>query len=72
MLLEERELREIQSLARAHSMTTAEWVRQALRAGRRAAPKPGAKKKLDAVRLAARHHFPTADIDDMLSQIEGG
>ncbi len=29
-------------------------------------------RKLDAVRVAVRHEFPTADIDDMLAQIERG
>jgi hypothetical protein len=72
VLLDERELKEIQRLARDQQMTTAEWVRQALRARRRAEPTANAKKKLDAVRLATRHRFPTADIDEMLAQIERG
>lgn len=72
VLLDEQELDEIQRLARAQRMTTAEWVRQALRAGRRAQPGTGPRKKLEAVRLAARHQFPTADIDEMLAQIERG
>jgi hypothetical protein len=29
-------------------------------------------KKLDAVRAATRHSFPTADINDMLAEIERG
>ena len=72
VLLEEDELKEIQKLARGQRMTTAEWVRQALRASRRAAPTADAKKKLGAVRVAARHRFPTADIEEMLAQIERG
>ena len=72
VLLDADELKEIQKLARGQRMTTAEWVRQALRATRRAAPRGDAKKKLDAVRAATRHRFPTADIDQMLEQIERG
>jgi hypothetical protein len=33
---------------------------------------PGARKKLEVVRAAARHAFPTADIDQMLGEIEHG
>ena len=72
VLFEERELKEIQRLARGQRMTTAEWVRQTLRAGRRGVPGPGARKRLDAIRSAAKHRFPTADIDVMLEQIERG
>jgi hypothetical protein len=72
VLLDEQELKEIQKLARAQRLTTAEWVRQALRAGRRAQPSGHSRKKLEAVRLAVGHRFPTADIDAMLAQIERG
>jgi len=47
-------------------------VGQTLRAARRRAPVAAADRKLDAVRRAVRHDFPTADIDDMLEQIEQG
>ncbi len=53
-------------------MSLAEWVRHALTAARRRAPLGDAGKKLDVVRDAARHEFPTADIDDMLAQIGRG
>ncbi len=72
VLLEEPELREIQRAARAHRMTVAEWVRQALRAARRREPASDPKRKLAAVRAAARHSFPTADIEQMLAEIETG
>lgn len=72
VLLEERELREIQRAARAQRMTVAEWVRQALRAARRREPTIDANKKMKAIRAAARHSFPTADIDQMLAEIESG
>jgi hypothetical protein len=72
VLLEEVELAEIRKAARRQRMTTAEWVRQALRAARRAAPGSDAKKKLAVVRAAVAHSFPTADIDQMLAEIERG
>jgi hypothetical protein len=72
VLLEEAELREIQRSARRHRMTVAEWVRQALRVARRSEPRSDAGKKLQVVRAAAEHAFPTADIDEMLRQIERG
>jgi predicted RNase H-like nuclease len=72
VLLDEAELRDIQRLARAQRMTVAEWVRRALRAARRREPLREAGKKLDVVRAAAGHSFPTADIDAMLGEIEGG
>ena len=53
-------------------MTIAEWVRQALAAARRYEPLGDAGKKLDVIREAARHEYPTADIDEMLREIERG
>lgn len=72
VLFEETELAEIQKVARRQRLTTAEWVRQALRLARRAEPGTDAKKKLTTVRAAADHAFPTADIDQMLTEIERG
>jgi hypothetical protein len=72
VLLDDKELSEIQQSARRRQMTTAEWVRQALRAARRSEPRVAARKKLDVVRAAARHSFPSADIDRMLDEIERG
>jgi hypothetical protein len=72
VILDDAELLEIQKAARRERVTTAEWVRQALRTARRTVPGTEAKKKLDVVRAAVRHAFPTADIDDMLRDIERG
>lgn len=72
VLLEDDELREIRQVARRHHVTVAEWVRQALRAARRLEPRMEAGKKLDTVRAAARHAFPSGDIEQMLSEIERG
>ena len=72
VLFDEPELREIQRTARAHKMTVAEWVRQTLRAARRRESPADVDKKLAAIRAAARHAFPTADIDQMNAEIGRG
>lgn len=72
VILQDSEYREIQRVARARRMTVAEWVRQSLAAARRYEPLGDVGKKLDVVRDAARQEFPTADIDEMLAQIERG
>jgi hypothetical protein len=72
VVLDARELAEIQRFARQQRMTTAEWVRQALRSARKAAPATDAKKKLAALRAASHHAFPAPDIDQMLREIERG
>lgn len=72
VLLDEAELRDIKRLARAQHLTVAEWVRGALRAARRRQPLGDASRKLELVRAASQHAFPTADIDAMLGEIERG
>ncbi len=72
VVLDEKELQEIRKVARRNRLTVAEWVRQALRAARRKEPRQEAWAKLAAIRKAAAHAFPTADIDQMLAEIEKG
>ena len=72
VILEDSELREIQKIARQKKMTVAEWVRQVLRAARSGESVGDPGFKLEVVRKAARHDFPTADIDRMLEEIERG
>jgi predicted 2-oxoglutarate/Fe(II)-dependent dioxygenase YbiX len=72
VLLEERELKEIQRIARGQRTTVAEWVRKALREARQQEPLGDAGRKLAVVRAAALHSYPTADIDEMLQEIEQG
>ena len=72
VLFEDDELREIQRLAQRQRMTTAEWVRRSLRSAREAEGSSGIAEKLAAVRTAASHAFPTADIGTMLAEIEHG
>jgi hypothetical protein len=72
VLLEETELREVQEAARRQGMPVSEWVRRALREARRREPRGDIDAKVRAIRSAARHDFPTADIDRMLDEIERG
>ncbi len=72
VLIEDTEYRKIFRVAKRQGMTLAEWVRQALRAAYRQEPLGDREKKLAAVRTAASHEFPTADIDQMLSEIANG
>jgi hypothetical protein len=53
-------------------MTVAEWVRHALRAARRTQPLGDQQRKLESIRTAAQQQFPTADIDEMLADVERG
>jgi len=72
VLLDERELRQIRRLAREDHVPVSEWVRRALRAAARGRPTAPASRKLAAIRAAARHSFPTGEIDQMLAEIEHG
>jgi hypothetical protein len=72
VLLADREMSEIQLLAQREQLSVGEWVRRTLREARtrQSAGDPGAKLK--AVRRAVEYSFPTADIDQMLHEIEQG
>jgi hypothetical protein len=72
VLLEEAELLEIQETARRNGMTVAEWVRRSLREARKEGPVRDTLRKLEVVRAAVRHEFPTANIEEMLEEIERG
>src|SRR2546430_14312231 len=66
------EYREIQRMARSRHLSIAEWVRQALDLARRREPLGDVGKKLAVIRTAARHDYPSGDIDRMLAEIESG
>jgi hypothetical protein len=72
VLLDDAELADVRRAARRQRLSTAAWVRQALRAARRTEPGGDSRKKLAAVRAAALNTFPTAEIADMLAEIERG
>ena len=72
VLCREAELDRMQELARAQGLTLAAWVRQTLRAAARTQPLGDVDRKLAVIRAAARHQFPTADVDQMNAEIEAG
>ena len=72
VLLRDPEYREIQRIARSRRMSVAEWVRQALHSAKSEEPMGDVGKKLEALRAAAKFAFPTADMDQMLAEIEQG
>jgi hypothetical protein len=72
VILEDEEMREIKRLAGLQKISVAEWVRKALRAARQKQPVRSTETKIQSVRAAARHSFPTADIEDILREIESG
>ena len=72
VVVDETEMREIRRTARRERLSVSEWVRRCLREARRMRPSRDGDRKLQTVRTAARHAFPTADIDLMLAEIEAG
>ena len=72
VLVDENELKEIQNLAKEENITVAAWVRRALRMAKQAQPRMNPQSKLKVVRRVIQYDFPTADIDQMLGEIESG
>ena len=72
VVMDEKELQSMREHALEQGTTLSEWVRQTLRNAMRLRPGDDIDRKLECVRSAMRHQFPTADIDQMLSDIERG
>jgi hypothetical protein len=72
VLLDADEWEQLQAIARRHRTTVSEWVRRTLREAREREPGGDLEAKLGAIRTAARHEFPTADIEQMLDEMERG
>lgn len=72
VILQDPEYREIQRIARTRRMSVAEWVRQALDLARHREPVGDVGKKIGVIRAAARHDYPSGDIEGMLAEIERG
>jgi hypothetical protein len=72
VLLPDQEMEEIRRLARRERLTVGEWVRRALRTARSRQPTKDPQEKIRAVRKAVEYSFPTADIGQMLDEIESG
>jgi hypothetical protein len=72
VLLSDAEMDEIRRLARRERLSVGEWVRRTLREARSRRPVHEPQWKLKAVRKAAEYSFPTAEIDQVLDEIERG
>ncbi len=72
VVMSETELDAVRAAARERGLTVSEWVRETLRDARRKVAGGDAERKLAAIRAADRHGYPTADIDQMLGEIERG
>ena len=72
VLLPDDEISAIQRLAKRERLTVGEWVRRVLLEARSSRPVIEPETKLRAVRQSANFAFPTADIEQMLSEIERG
>jgi hypothetical protein len=72
VLIPDSEMSDIQRLAKRESLTVGEWVRRTLRDARASRPAIAPETKLKAVRRGAKYSFPTADIEQMLNEIERG
>jgi hypothetical protein len=72
VLLPDPEMDEIRRLAKRDRLTVGEWVRRVLREARSCQPIHEKEFKLRAIRKAAGYSFPTADIREMLEEIERG
>jgi hypothetical protein len=65
-------LEDLRDAARRDGLPVSEWVRRALREARRREPQGDIDRKLRALREAMRHEGPTADIEQMLAEVEQG
>jgi hypothetical protein len=72
IVLSEQDLERIRAAAHREGLTVSEWVRRAIRNVGDGGRSGDRARKLAAVRAAVRHAFPTADVDQMLREIERG
>ena len=73
VLLDERELSDIRRAATRAGQTVSEWARQAMRAhSRTGSSDVDPARKLAVIQSAATHAYPTAEIDEMLAEVEAG
>ena len=72
VVLPDQEMAEIQRLAKGERISVGEWVRRSLREARMRKPASDAETKLKAVRRAAEFAFPSAEVEQMLHEIERG
>jgi len=72
VVLDDDEFEELKRVARSEGSTVSDLVRRALRQSRNTRATGDMDTKLAVLRAAVRHDFPTADIEDVLADIERG
>src|SRR5688572_27959397 len=72
VVMDDDEWAEISRTAREQGVTVSQWVRATLRTARSQRATGDGPRKLGAIRAAARHAFPSGDIEQMLGEIEQG
>ena len=72
VVLDDADFEELTDLAAREGMTRSEWVRQVLARARRERTVSDPSRKLEAIRAATRHAFPTGDVSEMLAEIAQG
>ncbi|MCV7379841.1 antitoxin [Mycobacterium alsense] len=72
VVLDFDEWEQLHQIARRHRTTVSEWVRRTLREAREREPGGDLDTKLRTIRTAVHHEFPTADIEQMLDEIDRG
>jgi hypothetical protein len=70
VLLPDSEMEELRRLARRAKVSVSEWVRRVLRQESTRQPVQEPQAKLRAVQKAVAYFFPTADIEQMLREID--
>jgi hypothetical protein len=72
VVISDEETASLKAAAEREGVTVSEWVRRALREANRRQTVGSVEARLSAIRSASELEFPTADIDDMLAEIERG
>ena len=72
VILQDSVYQEVQRIARSRRMSLAEWFRRALDLARRHESLGATGRKLEVIRTAARHDYPTGEIDTILAEIKRG
>ena len=72
VLLEAKEYKSFQQLAKEAGLSLGEWVRQTLRQTSQRFSKKNPQKKLEQIRKAGKHHNPAGEVEDILKEIEKG
>ncbi len=72
VVMREGEIEDLRRAAEREGLTLSEWVRIVLRNARRNPSDPTPAQKIAALDRALRLGHPTADMDEMLADIENG